>query len=342
MAVYTDINEVELADCLKQYGIGTLLSYKGIAEGVENSNFLLRTTEGTFILTLYEKRVNKDDLPFFLGLMEHLAERGLNCPLPVHRNDGEILSELAGRPAAIITFLEGMWLRRPQAKHCKELGVALANLHLAGKDFEISRKNSLAMEDWRPLWKLSHDQADSVQKGLTAEIDKSLADLEANWPKDLPKGVIHADLFADNVFFIGDELSGLIDFYFACNEMFAYDISICLNAWCFEADGSYNMTKGRALPAFNPFHNAISHINRICIQINFARLFKGVKSFDRCRKLHLIICGFRFAAVQLFFVALIAQDGTPTTWSWITRAGTICVNFNFLHWTTSIHIQMKI
>lgn len=247
MAVYTDINEVELADCLKQYGIGTLLSYKGIAEGVENSNFLLRTTEGTFILTLYEKRVNKDDLPFFLGLMEHLAERGLSCPLPVHRNDGEMLSELAGRPAAIITFLEGMWLRRPQAKHCKELGVALANFHLAGKDFEISRKNSLAMEDWAPLWKLSHDQADTVQKGLAAEIDKSLAELQTNWPKDLPKGVIHADLFADNVFFIGDELSGLIDFYFACNEMFAYDISICLNAWCFEADGSYNMTKGRAL-----------------------------------------------------------------------------------------------
>ncbi|MBO6917858.1 MAG: homoserine kinase [Rhizobiaceae bacterium] len=247
MAVYTDITEIELADCLTQYNIGTLLSYKGIAEGVENSNFLLRTTEGTFILTLYEKRVNKDDLPFFLGLMEHLAERGLNCPLPVHRDDGEILSELAGRPAAIITFLEGMWLRRPQAKHCKELGAALANMHLAGKDFEITRKNALAMEDWRPLWNLSHDQADSVQKGLTAEIDKSLASLEANWPTDLPSGVIHADLFADNVFFIGDELSGLIDFYFACNDMFAYDISICLNAWCFETDGSYNMTKGRAL-----------------------------------------------------------------------------------------------
>ena len=247
MAVYTDITEIELADCLTQYNIGTLLSYKGIAEGVENSNFLLRTTEGTFILTLYEKRVNKDDLPFFLGLMEHLAERGLNCPLPVHRDDGEILSELAGRPAAIITFLEGMWLRRPQAKHCKELGAALANMHLAGKDFDITRKNALAMEDWRPLWNLSHDQADSVQKGLTAEIDKSLASLEANWPTDLPSGVIHADLFADNVFFIGDELSGLIDFYFACNDMFAYDISICLNAWCFETDGSYNMTKGRAL-----------------------------------------------------------------------------------------------
>lgn len=247
MAVYTDITEIELADCLKQYDIGTLLSYKGIAEGVENTNFLMRTTEGTFILTLYEKRVNKDDLPFFLGLMEHLADRGLSCPLPVHRQDGEILSELAGRPAAIITFLEGMWLRKPQAKHCRELGAALASLHLAGQDFPIERKNSLAMQDWRPLWNLSRDGADSVQKGLSVEIENSLLDLEANWPEDLPSGVIHADLFADNVFFIGDELSGLIDFYFACNDILAYDISICLNAWCFEADGSYNMTKGRAL-----------------------------------------------------------------------------------------------
>lgn len=247
MAVYTDITEIELADCLKQYDIGTLLSYKGIAEGVENTNFLMRTTEGTFILTLYEKRVNKDDLPFFLGLMEHLADRGLSCPLPVHRQDGEILSELAGRPAAIITFLEGMWLRKPQAKHCRELGAALASLHLAGQDFPIERKNSLAMQDWRPLWNLSRDGADSVQKGLSVEIENSLLDLEAHWPKDLPSGVIHADLFADNVFFIGDQLSGLIDFYFACNDLFAYDISICLNAWCFEADGSYNMTKGRAL-----------------------------------------------------------------------------------------------
>jgi homoserine kinase type II len=247
MAVYTDITEIELADCLKDYDIGTLLSYKGIAEGVENTNFLLRTTKGTFILTLYEKRVNKDDLPFFLGLMEHLAARGLSCPLPVHRNDGEMLSQLAGRPAAIITFLEGMWLRKPQAIHCFELGAAMANFHQSGQDFEISRKNALDLKDWRPLWEQSRDQANSVQENLTTKIDAQLTELENHWPKDLPRGVIHADLFPDNVFFIGNELSGLIDFYFACNDMFAYDLAICLNAWCFETDGSYNMTKGRAL-----------------------------------------------------------------------------------------------
>lgn len=246
MAVYTDVTEVELANCLKSYDIGTLLSYKGIAEGVENTNFLMRTTKGTFILTLYEKRVNKDDLPFFLGLMEHLAARNLSCPLPVHRNDGEILSELAGRPAAIITFLEGMWLRKPQPKHCRELGVAIANFHIKGQDFEIKRQNGLKLSDWRPLWNLARDRADTVQPGLVTEIDTQLDELEGNWPKDLPSGVIHADLFPDNVFFIGDELSGLIDFYFACNDTFAYDISICINAWCFEADGAFNMTKAMA------------------------------------------------------------------------------------------------
>lgn len=246
MAVYTDINEDELAACLQDYNIGTLLSYKGIAEGVENTNFLLRTTTGTFILTLYEKRVNKDDLPFFLGLMEHLAARDLSCPLPVHRNDGDVLSELAGRPAAIITFLEGMWLRKPQAKHCRELGVAMANFHLKGQDFQIQRQNALALSDWRPLWNLAREKADTVQSGLAIEIDRQLDELEANWPENLPNGVIHADLFPDNVFFIGDKLSGLIDFYFACNDTFAYDISICINAWCFEADGAFNMTKAMA------------------------------------------------------------------------------------------------
>lgn len=247
MAVYTDISEDELSNCLSQYDIGSLLSYKGIAEGVENSNFLLRTTEGTFILTLYEKRVNRDDLPFFLGLMEHLAARELNCPLPVHRKDGALLSELAGRPAAIITFLEGMWLRKPKPAHCKALGVALAQFHLKGQDFALRRENALKLSDWRPLWEQSKQGAEQVQQGLRNEIEQSLSHLENNWPSDLPEGVIHADLFPDNVFFIGDDLSGLIDFYFACNDSFAYDLSICLNAWCFEPDGSYNITKGMAL-----------------------------------------------------------------------------------------------
>ena len=247
MAVYTDISEVELADFLQDYDIGELLSYKGIAEGVENSNFLVHASTGAYILTLYEKRVNPDDLPFFLGLMHHLAANGLSCPLPLPRSDGALLGELSGRPAAMISFLEGMWLRKPGVKHCREVGRALATMHIAGEGFEITRGNSLSVDGWRPLWEKSADRADEVEKGLQGEIADELATLEAGWPKDLPSGVIHADLFPDNVFFLGDELSGLIDFYFACNDLLAYDVAICLNAWCFEKDGSFNLTKGMAL-----------------------------------------------------------------------------------------------
>ena len=247
MAVYTDITEDDLRNFLTQYDVGSLTSYKGIAEGVENSNFLLHTTKDPLILTLYEKRVEKNDLPFFLGLMQHLAAKGLSCPLPLPRKDGELLGELSGRPAALISFLEGMWLRKPEAKHCREVGKALAAMHLAGEGFEIERPNALSVEGWKVLWDKSEDRADEVEKGLKDEIRPEIDYLAAHWPKDLPAGVIHADLFQDNVFFLGDELSGLIDFYFACNDLLAYDVSICLNAWCFEKDGAYNVTKGKAL-----------------------------------------------------------------------------------------------
>ena len=247
MAVYTDINEIELAAYLENYNIGTLLSFKGIAEGVENSNFLLRTTEGTFILTLYEKRVDRDDLPFFIKLMQHLAVNGIECPQPVVQKKGEAIGELAGRPSAIVTFLEGMWLRKPAAEHCYALGVAMAQMHLAGQNFAMERENSLTLKDWRPLWEKCMADADAVEAGLRAQTEVDLAYLEQNWPSDLPRGVIHADLFPDNVFFIGQNLSGIIDFYFACTDMLAYDLAICLNAWCFERDFSYNLTKGTAL-----------------------------------------------------------------------------------------------
>jgi homoserine kinase type II len=247
VAVYTDISEDDLKSFIAAYDAGELLSYKGIAEGVENSNFLLHTTKFPLILTLYEKRVAKGDLPFFLGLMQHLAARGLSCPLPLPREDGQLLGELSGRPAAVISFLEGMWLRKPEAKHCREVGRALAAMHLAGEGFEIRRPNALSLAGWRELWDRSEARADEVEKGLSAEIRGEMEYLEARWPHDLPSGVIHADLFPDNVFFIGDRLSGLIDFYFACNDLLAYDVSICLNAWCFEKDGAYNITKGKAL-----------------------------------------------------------------------------------------------
>ena len=246
MAVYTDISEDDLKWFLTEYETGELLSYKGIAEGVENSNFLLHTSKDPLILTLYEKRVEKSDLPFFLGLMHHLAARGLSCPLPLPRRDGALLGRLSDRPAALISFLEGMWLRKPEAKHCREVGKALAQMHIAGEGFELKRPNALSIDGWKTLWEKSEARADEVEKGMSDEVRAEMDFLSAHWPKDLPSGVIHADLFPDNVFFLGDTLSGLIDFYFACNDLLAYDVSICLNAWCFEKDGAYNITKGTA------------------------------------------------------------------------------------------------
>ncbi|MET3970722.1 MULTISPECIES: homoserine kinase [Bradyrhizobium] len=258
MAVYTDVAADELADFLKQYDLGELLSYKGIAEGVENTNFLLHTSKGSFILTLYEKRVAKTDLPFFLALMTHLAEHGVTCPLPVKAGDGEALRELSGRPAAIITFLEGVWPRKPNVAHCAGVGEGLARMHLAGANFAIKRGNALSVSGWRPLFDAAASRADEVQPGLHAFLAAELDYLSSGvWPSNLPEGVIHADLFNDNVFFLGDKLSGIIDFTFACNDMLAYDVAICLNAWCFEPDHSFNVTKARA------FLNAYRRVRKL-------------------------------------------------------------------------------
>ncbi|MGH6767877.1 MAG: homoserine kinase [Xanthobacteraceae bacterium] len=247
MAVYTDVAAEELAGFLAGYDIGELLAYKGIAEGVENSNFLVHTSEGNYILTLYERRVAAKDVPFFLALMEHLAERGITCPQPVKNRQGDMLGKVAGRPAAIITFLDGLWIRRPSPTHCSALGEALAKLHRAGLDFPQKRANTLSVAGWRSLFEHCAARANDVQPDLRPFIEAELSHLEGAWPRDLPQGVIHADLFPDNVFFLGDKLSGLIDFYFACTDALAYDAAVCLNAWCFEADHSYNVTKGRAL-----------------------------------------------------------------------------------------------
>jgi homoserine kinase type II len=247
MAVYTEIQNDALAAFLADYDIGEALAVKGIAEGVENSNYLLHTPAGFFILTLYEKRVREADLPFFLNLLEHLAARGLRCPQPVRNRAGTALGHLAGRPAAIVGFIDGVWVRRPEVWHCAAVGEALALLHQAGADFPMRRENALSLEAWPALFASADGRADEVQAGLGAVIGAELGFLESAWPSGLPSGVIHADLFPDNVFFLGGKLSGLIDFYFACTDAYAYDVAICLNAWCFEEDHSFNVTKGMAM-----------------------------------------------------------------------------------------------
>ncbi|MGI9387603.1 MAG: homoserine kinase, partial [Methyloligellaceae bacterium] len=207
----------------------------------------MHTDRGSFILTLYEKRVAPEDLPFFLGLMEHLAVKGFTCPTPVKDRSGTSLKTLAGRPAAVISFLEGIWIRRPDTRHCQAVGRALAQMHLASADFAMSRPNALSCDAWRPLLKQCGVQTNEVQAGLYEELEAELDALERIWPEALPAGVIHADLFPDNVFFLGGDLSGVIDFYFACTDALAYDIAVCLNAWCFEIDGSFNISKARAM-----------------------------------------------------------------------------------------------
>ena len=247
MAVYTEVADDELAAFIEGYGLGEVLSCKGIAEGVENTNYMVDTERGRFFLTLFEKRTAPEDLPFFLGLMEHLAARGINCPLPVHAGDGRVLHTLAGRPAVLITFLEGIWHRRPQVVHCHAVGRALAGMHLAVQDFKLTRRNGLGLSDWRPLFDRFAGAADQIAPGLRATITNELDVLEKSWPRELPGGVIHADLFADNVLFVGDRLSGLIDFYFACNDALAYDVAICINAWAFDAQHRFDPKRCDAL-----------------------------------------------------------------------------------------------
>ena len=247
MAVYTEVTDDALAAYLTDYDLGTAVAFRGIAEGVENSNYQLRTTAGDFILTLYEKRVDAAELPWFLGLMEHLATQGITCPQPVRGRDGDSLRRLAGRPACITSFLPGVWPRRVRTEHCGPLGTALAALHRAGQGYAPVRANALGPASWAPLLARSGAAADTVAPGLLAELSGALERIVAAWPDDLPRGHIHGDLFPDNVFFLHGALSGLIDFYFAATDVLAYDLAVCLNAWCFETDFSFNVTKGRAL-----------------------------------------------------------------------------------------------
>jgi homoserine kinase type II len=247
MAVYTEVGDQDLAKFVAEYDIGAVTSCKGIAEGVENSNYLLHTERGSYILTLYEKRVRPQDLPFFLRFMEHLARAGLACPTPVRGRDGQALRTLCGRPAAVITFLEGMWPRQVTPLHCRLLGEAMARMHLAGQSFPMARPNDLSLQGWRKLAQSCLPRASEVNDFLAPLIRDELEFLGARWPKDLPAGVIHADLFPDNVFFLGERVSGIIDFYFACNDFFAYELAICLNAWCFEREGDFNVTKARLM-----------------------------------------------------------------------------------------------
>ncbi len=267
MAVYTDLSDEELADLLAGYDLGRALAFKGIAEGVENSNFLLETEAGHFILTIFEKRVARSDLPFFMNIMETLAARGVPAPRPMRNRDGDLFSEVRGKACTIITFLTGVSPKRPNAAQCRAIGVRLAQMHEALRDFAEVRANALSVDAWAPLVRPRAALANSLRAGLAADVEADLAALEAAWPQGLPRGVIHADLFPDNTLFLGDETKGLIDFYFACTDALAYDLAVCLNAWCFEPRGAFNLTKGQALIAGYESVRVLSEAERNALPI---------------------------------------------------------------------------
>jgi len=249
VAVYNDISDAELEAFLADYEIGAPLSFKGIAEGVENSNFLLETERGRFFLTIYERRVRAADLPFFLGFMQHLARHGFPSATPIAGRHGRLFGELRGKPAAVVSFLTGLSVRRPTPAHCRQAGMGLAWLHEAARGFGGARVNDLGHQAWIGLFEPLRDAADALKPGLASVVEGDLLSVLESWPEGLPDGVIHADYFPDNVFFRGEAFAGAIDFYFAAKDQLAYDIGIALNAWCFEPDGSFNVTAARAFVA---------------------------------------------------------------------------------------------
>lgn len=290
MAVYTPVPDDALAAFLADYDIGAPQALKGIAEGVENSNFYLETTEDRYILTLFEKRANPEDLPWFVALTEHLAGNGFPCATPIKARDGAALRTLEGKPALIVEFLTGISPRRPNVAQCRAFGVALAKMHAALSDFSVTRKNDLGPDGWKHLWHGRAEEADKLQAGLSELIAQDMALIEANWPirESLPSGAIHADLFPDNTFFIGDDFTGAFDFYFACTDFLSYDLAVCLNAWAFEAGAEYNFSKGAALIAG---YQSIRKLNEV-----------------ELAALPLLVRG---AAIRFFLTRLVDWYGTP-------------------------------
>jgi homoserine kinase type II len=267
MAVYTDITDAELDAFLAGYDLGAPLAFKGIAEGVENSNFLLETEKGRYILTVYERRMRAEELPYFLDLMRWLADHDYPSAAPVADRQGRTLNRVRGKPAAIVAFLNGMSVRRPSLHHCREAGSGLARMHLAAKGYPGRRPNALGQAAWTPMFAGLTGAAEGLKPGLAAVISADLDHLAMMWPSDLPTGTIHADLFPDNVFFLGDQFAAAIDYYFACDDALAYDLAICLNAWCFEADGAFNVTAGRALVGGYEGHRPLTPQERQALPI---------------------------------------------------------------------------
>ena len=248
MAVYTKLSEAELKEFFSKYDLGKLLNYKGIKEGIENTNYFIVTEKGKYILTLYEKRVDKKDFPFFISLMKNLFDKNFLSPEPIINKNGNYISEIKKKNAAVISFLDGRSKKVLNPGDCYEVGINTAKLHSITKDITGKRKNELSVESWRTIYNKVKKDCSKIHQNLSGIIERNLDEIEKNWPKGIPTGIIHADLFPDNIFFKDNKLSGIIDYYFSCNDAYAFEIAICLNAFCFEGKNenlSFNVTKAK-------------------------------------------------------------------------------------------------
>lgn len=247
MAVYTKLAHQEVEQFLKQYNINNFKDYKGITEGVENTNYFINTLEQDYILTIYEKRVDENDLPFFINLLSNLSENKFPCPKPIANKNNEKINKIKNKNAALVTFLNGQSKNKITSEECFEIGKITAQLHEITKKFNISRKNNLSIESWQNIFEKTIKQKIDLDETIIKKTKNYLNFLKDKWPKNLPQGIIHADLFPDNIFFTKNKVSGIIDFYFACNDFFAYEIAICINSICFDNNSTFNMTKAKNL-----------------------------------------------------------------------------------------------
>ena len=247
MAVYTKLEHQEVRQFLEQYNINNFKDYKGITEGVENTNYLIKTSEQDYILTIYEKRVDENDLPFFIKLLSYLSENKFPCPKPIPNKNNEKINRIKNKNAALVTFLNGQSKNKITSEECFEIGKITAQLHEITKKFDINRKNNLSIENWESIFEKTIKQKIDLDESIIKKTKNYLNFLKDKWPKNLPQGIIHADLFPDNIFFTNNKVSGIIDFYFACNDFFAYEIAICINSLCFDNNSTFNMTKAKNL-----------------------------------------------------------------------------------------------
>ena len=247
MAVFTKLSKVDIEKFLKNYSIGSLLSFKGIIEGIENTNYKIITSNHTYILTIFEKRVNPNELPFFINLQRDLVTHGFDCPLPIENNNGSAINNLKGKSAIIISFLEGKQLDSVIPTHCKEVGSMIARFTNITKSSKLKRENSLSLNTWEDIFKKCKKRGDESYKEYFEILENELFFLKVNWPNNLPRAIIHADLFQDNIFFIEDKISGVIDFYFSCEDFIAYELALAVNAWCFDVNNGFRSKNYQSL-----------------------------------------------------------------------------------------------